>query len=171
MNVIYLDFDGVLHSDEVYQDHRGQVQLLGPGQLFEHAPVLAAALASYPDVRIVLSTSWVRQKGYGWVLKQLPECLRARVIGATWHSLFGKDWDEQQWWRNASRYQQILRDVQRRQPAQWFAIDDDLEGWRDDDRAHVVDCSPLVGLGGNAAQAKLKTKLAMWGNPAEEVKP
>jgi hypothetical protein len=162
MKVIYLDFDGVLHSDEVYQDFRGRVYLRGPGQLFEHAGVLLDVLAPYPDVRIMLSTSWVRLKGYGWVLKRLPEDLRSRVIGATWHSMFGKDWNEQQWWQSASRYQQILRDMQRRQPARWLAIDDDLEGWPDDDRAHVVGCSPLIGLSGEAAQAKLKTKLEVW---------
>lgn len=162
MNVIYLDFDGVLHSDEVYQDTRGRVYLRGPGQLFEYAPVLTAVLAPHPDVRIVLSTSWVRVKGYDWVRKRLPKELRDRVIGATWHSAFAADSEERFWWRYASRYRQILRDVQRRQPAQWFAIDDDLEGWPDDDRVHVLDCSPLVGLGGTAAQAKLKTKLATW---------
>lgn len=162
MNVIYLDFDGVLHSDEVYQDHQGRVYLLGHGQLFEHSPVLVEALAPYPDVRIVLSTSWVRLKGYGWVLKRLPKGLRERVIGATWHSDFGRDSEERFWWRYASRYRQILRDVQRRQPERWFAIDDDLEGWPDNDREHVVGCSPLVGLGGESAQARLKARLETW---------
>lgn len=91
MKVIYLDFDGVLHSDEVYQNHRGRVYLLGRGHLFEQVPVLVDALAPYPNVRIVLSTSWVRLKGYGWVLERLPGGLRSRVIGATWYSPFGKD--------------------------------------------------------------------------------
>lgn len=162
MNVIYLDFDGVLHPDEAYQDDKGRVYLRGPGQLFEHAPVLVDALAPYPDARIVLSTSWVRMKGYGWVLKRLPEGLRTRVIGATWHSSVGKDWDKLQWWKNASRYQQILHDVQRRHPAQWFAIDDDLEGWPDSDRERVLACSPLIGLSGESARVKLRTKLEAW---------
>lgn len=48
------------------------------------------------------------------------------------------------------------------QPAQWFAIDDDLDGWPEDDREHVFACSPLIGLSGEATQAKLKTKLEMW---------
>jgi len=162
MKVIYLDFDGVLHSDEVYQDFRGRVYLRGPGQLFEHAEVLLDALAPYPDVCIVLSTSWVRLKGYDWVRRQLPNGLREKVIGSTWHSRFGLDSEEIDWWRSASRYRQILRDVKRRQPAQWFAIDDDLEGWPDDDREHVVACSPWVGLSGEAAQANLKKKLKAW---------
>lgn len=160
--VLYLDFDGVLHSDEVYQDHRGRVYLRGPGELFEHAHVLIDALADHPDVRIVLSTSWVRMKGYGWVLKHLPEDLRPRVIGATWHSMHAKDSEELQWWQQASRYRQILRDVQRRQPTRWFAIDDDLEGWPANELTHVLACSPLTGLGDPSAQAELTAKLEVW---------
>jgi hypothetical protein len=47
-HVIYLDFDDVLYSDDVYQDHRGRVYRHGPGQLFEHAPVLADSLVPSP---------------------------------------------------------------------------------------------------------------------------
>jgi hypothetical protein len=162
MKVIYLDFDGVLHPDEVYQDARGRVYLRGPGQLFEHAQVLVDALASHPDVCIVLSTSWVRLKGYSWVRRRTPVSLREKVIGSTWHSHFGHDSEEIEWWRSASRYQQILRDVKRRQPTQWFAIDDDLEGWPDCDQEHVVACYPSTGLSGEATRLNLKIKLKTW---------
>jgi len=47
MKVIYLDFDGVLHPDEVYQDARGRVYLCGRGQLFEHAQVIIHPIQPY----------------------------------------------------------------------------------------------------------------------------
>ncbi|WP_458068475.1 HAD domain-containing protein [Rhodanobacter sp. BL-MT-08] len=157
--VIYLDFDGVLHPDEAYQDDKGRVYLRGPGKLFEYAPVLVEALALYPDLRIVLSTSWVRMKSYSWVCRHLPEGLRKRVIGATWHSRFKHDYDETLWWRDASRYRQIKRDLLRRMPAYWLAIDDDMEGWPENEMDRVVYCDPENALGGEQAQALLIDRL------------
>jgi hypothetical protein len=39
----------------------------------------------------------------------MPEGLRERVIGATWHSRFKHDHHETLWWREASHYRQIKR--------------------------------------------------------------
>jgi hypothetical protein len=50
-------------------------------------------------------------------------------------------------------------------------MDDDLEGGPEDDRTHVLGCSPLIGLSGEAAQAKLKTKLELWRERKEVTKP
>lgn len=157
--ILYLDFDGVLHADEVFQDAKGRVYLRGPGQLLEHVPVLIDILAPYPSLRIVLSTSWVRAKGYSWVRRRLPAGLRERVIGSTWHSRFGRDSMELEWWQEASRYHQILRDVLRRDPARWIALDDDLEGWPETERARVVPCDPLQGLASIDTQANLAKRL------------
>lgn len=58
--VLYLDFDGVLHPDEVYRI-RGRIVLRFDGMnMFEWAPLLAEHLEPYPDVQIILSTSRVR---------------------------------------------------------------------------------------------------------------
>ncbi len=57
--VLYLDYDGVLHNDSVYRV-RGQGIVIRDGVLFEWAHYLVEALRPYPDIRIVLSTSWVR---------------------------------------------------------------------------------------------------------------
>jgi hypothetical protein len=60
--ICYLDFDGVLHSDQVYvSPHFGiQVQADG-GALFEWAHILDELLEPHRDVSIVLSTTWVAQ--------------------------------------------------------------------------------------------------------------
>lgn len=84
--ILFLDYDGVLHSSEVYLVRRQPVLRDEPGMtLFQHAPLLIEALASRPDIKIVLSTSWVARLGYDRAKGYLPVALQARVIGATWH--------------------------------------------------------------------------------------
>jgi hypothetical protein len=104
-------------------------------------------------------TSWVRMKGYSWVRRRLPEGLKERVIGSTWHSRFDRDSIEMDWWHEASRYRQILRDVERRSPERWLAIDDDLEGWPTTHIAQVVPCDPLLGLASDATRIELAKRL------------
>ena len=84
------------------------------------APQLIEALAPYPNVKIVLSTNWVRVRGFTRVRRALPEALRARVIGATWHSgmrevdffsmpYAGRLTASAFWYDKATRFQQIER--------------------------------------------------------------
>lgn len=70
--VIYLDFDCMLHPEVVLGGKGLQPRLSAVyrgHKLFEHGELLAQLLEPYPDVAIVLSTSWVRLKG----LRQLRE--------------------------------------------------------------------------------------------------
>ena len=92
--------------------------------LFQHAELLERLLEPYPDVRIVLSTSWVRSYGCVKAAKNLRPALRSRVIGATFHSRMDK-----QAFADALRRMQVCSDVLRRQPQDWLAIDDDFHGW------------------------------------------
>lgn len=136
--VLYLDADGVLHHDEVYWSRsRGVYMDIPERSLFEYAPLLVTALAAFPEVRIVLSTTWVRQLGYSTTV----DCLRrycgrpfaSRVIGSTYHSEHTPRWDEM------TRYQQIRKDASRRGLGnRWVAIDNDDEGWPDHARDQLV---------------------------------
>ncbi len=134
------------------------------GSLFMWAGVLAEALSSVPHVRIVLSTSWVRELRFARALAYLPFELRSRVIGATWHSCMATD-DEQRplgretWWDTATRYQQIRRYVDRAGLTQWVAVDDQPEGWADADRARLVQTDPENGLSDPAVLARLSDLL------------
>ena len=159
VDILYLDFDGVLHPDEAFLDAKGRVYLRGEGQLLEHATLLAEILAPFPNIKIVLSTSWVRMKSYSWVRRRLPETLRQLTIGATWHSRYARDSMEIEWWREASRYRQILRDVQRRSPSRWLALDDDVEDWPKAEMSRVVACDPMTGLSSAATQTELIKRL------------
>lgn len=159
--VLYLDFDGVLHGGEVGLDASRRPYLLGPGVLFEYADRLAAVLDPYPGVDIVLSTSWVRIKGYRYACTRLPAALQQRVIGATWHSRFGRNDELRFWWTaSASRYDQIVSDVSRRRPARWLALDDDAQGWPARARQHLIQCDPVLGLGEPRVQCQLASRLA-----------
>ena len=58
--ILFLDFDGVLHPDPCFEEAR----------LFENAPRLSAALAPYPEVAVVLSTSWRTQRTLAQLVAQ-----------------------------------------------------------------------------------------------------
>ncbi len=161
--VVYLDFDGVLHPDEVYLQ-RGQGVVLRSqwGHLFMFAEKLEAALAPYPAVRIVLSTSWVPTLGFDQSKARLPAGLQARIIGATYHSSMdaptpwgGPSID----WRGMARHQQILRHVRRHGVQDWIAIDDDVDDWPVSTRHRVIACDSDLGLGEIAAHAALLAAL------------
>jgi len=71
--ILFLDFDGVLHEDPCFDEAR----------LFARAPNLAEALAPFPEVAIVLSTSWRTHWTLAEMTRPLPAALRRRVVDAT----------------------------------------------------------------------------------------
>ncbi|WP_122603930.1 HAD domain-containing protein [Pseudomonas viridiflava] len=143
--ILFLDFDGVLHPDDVYMTSKGP-HLLSSGQLFMWAPILEKELALFPEVKIVLSTSWVRQLDFSRAKKRLPIGLQTRVLGSTWHSSMSKVWADQVWWDQTSRHGQILRYVARANISDWIAIDDDSEGWASTDRDRLLLTNRNEGL-------------------------
>lgn len=144
--ICYLDFDGVLHPDAVYKV-RGRGIVIRDGGLFGWAHYLEKALVPYPDLRIALSTSWVRELGFNRARSFLPPALDQRVIGATFHRRFHGPTRELRWnWAQTSRGMQIAQDVARRKPTTWFAIDDAIDEFSQDQRARLVPCKSLFGL-------------------------
>jgi len=152
--VLYLDFDGVLHPDAVYRVH-GEIILKYDGiGLFEWAPLLVELLAPYPDIRIVLSTSWVRVISYDKARARLPPELIERVIGATWHSSMNV-----YWWHGLTRYQQVSLHARRHKVQQWLAIDDDATGWPDEALRHLVPTDSMLGLAATDSLSQLRQRL------------
>lgn len=162
--ILYLDYDGVLHPEPVYRhpkggmyfgvEHRGH-------SLFEYAEVLVDALAPYPHVAIVLSTSWVRVLSYSQAKAYLPEALRSRVIGATFHSAMNKfEFDAM------TRGAQVLADATRRSVTSWVALDDDDEGWGAAASPHLVLSERTSGLTEpqtlKELSRKLKEQFSQW---------
>lgn len=166
--VLYLDYDGVLHHENVRVSHKYGPYIQAPERyvLFQHAELLAEMLAPYPDVEIVLSTSWAVNYGVTESAKRLPGALQERVIGATFHSRHMRR-DE---FRDMHRGQQVIADVVRRQPRDWIALDDDGEGWGTHAHHHVL-THMYEGLSDPEVLAMFKQKLqAMCKPPKREPK-
>lgn len=124
--IIYLDFDGVLHHENVVWTHGKGIRMCESGHtLFEWEPILVDLLGPHPDARIVLSTSWVRMKSFHYAKRCLCDSLQSRVIGAT----FSKKAMDRDAFVALPRGRQVLADALRRQSGRWFALDDDPEGW------------------------------------------
>lgn len=161
--ILFLDFDGVLHADDVYRTKKGLVILSG-GTLFEHASLLAAALEPHPEVKIVLSTSWVRVFGFSQAKpsqakKRLLPQLQDRVVGATYHSDFEREDYTGTPWCNLTRFEQISRHVTRNKITDWLALDNDKKGWPESQYHRLVHTKDRLGLGEVAAQQRLAEAL------------
>jgi hypothetical protein len=77
LHVLYVDFDNVLHGDVLRFRTPPTLRPETHGQtLFENAPILEILLEPYPDLKIVLSTSWVRELGFTRV-QEAPRKLAA----------------------------------------------------------------------------------------------
>ena len=154
--ILYLDFDGVLHHANCLWHPRVGAYLSAPDGyvLFQHAELLEEILTPYPEVRIVLSTSWVRVYGCTKAAKNLRPSLRQRVIGATFHSQMDK-----QAFTEAPRGVQVLSDVMRRKPKDWIAIDDDHRDWPAACLDKYVRTHEHEGISEPTVLAELKLKL------------
>lgn len=156
LQVLYLDYDGVLHPEAVFRTSKGP-WLQTPGhRLFEHEHLLEAALAPYPALRIVLSTAWLLSRGgYSYAKKQLSPVLQSRVIGATFHQRYIRR-DE---YVATPRGVQVWQDVQRRCPHSWLALDDDDSDWPEWCRSHLIRTHPTLGLADPHVYAALQQQL------------
>ena len=162
--VLYLDLDGVVHHEKVLW-HPGKGIYISPYEaaghtLFEWVPILEAALDPYPEVALVLSSTWCIRPGYSATLKRLPATLRSRFIGGTYHKrVHGVDPWNQSMFRSMPRGVQVQEDAQRRRPRQWLALDDDVQDWPDASRQNLIACEGRTGLSDPEVQRELVEKL------------
>lgn len=159
--VLYLDYDGVLHHKNVLWHPKRGAYLSAPPQykLFQHADLLVHLLEPYPSIKIVLSTSWVRSYGCANTAKRLPNELRRRVIGATFHSQMYEPL-----FVDSPRGMHIWRDVVRRNPKEWLALDDDHLDWPTWCLDKYIQTHEHEGISEPAVLAKIEQKLAKLGN-------
>jgi hypothetical protein len=161
--LLYLDFDGVLHHENCLWHPRIGAYLSAPEEfkLFQHVDLLERMLAPYPEVRIILSTSWVRRYGCSKSAKQLGPRLRQRVIGATFHSRMNEDL-----FMDLPRGKQVWQDVQRRKPRDWLALDDVDEGWPPESAGKFIKTHEHHGISAPDVRLALEQKLAAMGRSA-----
>lgn len=157
--ILFLDFDGVLHPDHVYLVKGKPVLRVDGFNLFEFSDVLIQKLQPYPEVKIVLSTSWVKAfRNFQKVKSFLPIELQSRIIGACWHTNL-----DQHEWEQRTRYQQILTYLINKGVADcdWIAIDNDDQGWSEQHRSNLVLTDDDGGLSFIQAQNDLAEKLEL----------
>lgn len=156
LRVCYLDYDGVMHVDSVFYSPERGIHITTPGHtLFEWAHILEDLLHPYRDVKIVLSTSWVRARSLYFAKNQLPKSLQARVIGATFDIRLMQKLE----YDFMSRGQQVYADVERRKPATWFALDNDDRGWPTEHRSRLVKTDDNTGVSSLDVQEAVRTML------------
>lgn len=160
VRVLYLDYDGTLHPDDVFLVRGRPVLRVEGAALFEWTTLLIEALTAHPCVTVVLSTSWVRAKrSFSWAKSWLPRELQRRVVGATWHSDLLADNRGRDPFERLTRYEQIAQDAARRGLCRWLALDNDDEGWPRNMRHHLVHCHPDLGLGEPGKAQELRQRL------------
>lgn len=127
LRVIFLDFDGVLHPENATP---------WTGNRFQHAPQLARMLAPWPDVRIVVHSSW-RLDHTVEQLRTLVGPLGSRVIGVT---------------PRLQREDSILAAVEQLgrggRPVDWRVLDDAPDEFTKLDETRLIVCDPDAGVSG-----------------------
>lgn len=152
--VLFLGYDGCLHSTSV--THSGNKPVLhGEGsKLFEHATALVELLAPYPGVDIVLHTMWVQNYGAETAIRYLPQALQERVVGTT--NEFN---DNTLKWEGLSQFDKIMRYVNGRSVGVWLALQHDDGGWPESFMTQLVWPHPEFGIGDRKTMNRLKDQL------------
>jgi hypothetical protein len=147
--LLFLDVDGVLLPVPIpgeitpYQmtPYVSAIQLLDCTD-WSLVPALAAALRPFPEVQVVVSSTWRHQYELDVLAKRLAPL---PVVGTT-----GLAMD--------TRYEEIAAFMYKR-PEPWLALDDDDYGWDLARRWNLVQCDPHVGISDAARLDELVSKL------------
>lgn len=156
MNICYLDYDAVLHDGNVLRNRTRGMYIKNPDRrFFEWMPILEELFLPYPDLKIVLSTTWVRELGFDAARQELLASLKERVIGSIFlhPKLVKSEFD------TLPRGMQILNDVERRKPSHWFALDDDAYGWPPRHMERLIQTSDKTGVTDPAVQQRIRDTL------------
>ncbi|MEX3982148.1 HAD domain-containing protein [Paraburkholderia sp. EG287A] len=159
---LFVDYDGALHRGHALLDENGGISLDTGNPLFEFAPLLVSLLEPRPEVKIVLTTSWLSKLSVEQVISYLPAQLAKRVVGTTqgYRARFGD------WKIGIARTYIIRTYVLKHRLKNWLAIDDSVYGARDlrtdllDLESHLVLLDSRRGIGDAQAQQRIRDWLA-----------
>ncbi|MFN7641637.1 MAG: HAD domain-containing protein [Burkholderiales bacterium] len=136
MRLIFLDFDGVVH------EARGDLE---DDQYFEWLPILAEAIAPYPDVHVAVHSSW-RHMFTADELRGFLHGLAERYVGAV------PPGDREHAIREYLREVPHVRD--------YLVIDDTSEEFSRIRGQRLLICDPTTGLSAPDVQQRLSAWLA-----------
>jgi hypothetical protein len=163
MELAYVGISGVLHpSESRYRLAHGRSPWADGHVMYEGNPVLERALARWPQVQIVLTSTQPRIHGLEAVLTALGHSLAQRVVGHSFDDLTTKVKrvvgtrdggtrevaiaDEDYWRMDKAKI--VTTHVQWFRPQRWVVIDDEDIRWpqdvRDDRLVRVDGCAGLL---------------------------
>lgn len=150
---IYLNFDGVLHPDQVlYEEGCTPSMLLREHSALEYAHLLVAALDTHADAAIVLNTWWTFYIGLDACTELLPAPLAARVVGCTvQHS---STYDEA-----PVRYHEAARCIARRRHRALVIVDHGNARYPRKLNPFLLLLDPTEGLSNQAACRSLERRI------------
>ncbi|MGF6243500.1 hypothetical protein P3T42_005264 [Paraburkholderia sp. GAS38] len=152
--ILYLNFDGVLHPDQVFYEKGYMPSLLTPGHhALEHAGLLAGALEDFDEVAIVLNTWWTFYLGLDVCKDLLPATLAARVSDSTVQHIGTYE-------TMPSRREEAEQHIARQRSRSWIILDHNHARYRRDLEPNLLLLDPSEGLGSQAAQRSVKRRLS-----------
>lgn len=160
VDILFLGISGVLHpSASTYRLARGK-QPWGDGHSrFEGVPTLERALAPYPAVRIMLTSTQPWAHSLATVIADLGP-LGKRVDGFTFEELTKAGIGPDDYWR-LDKSGIVAAAVELLHPRAWVAIDDEGMRWPFEVRENqLVRTDACEGLMAAEAQDRLQTVLA-----------
>lgn len=141
--ILYLGISGVLHpSESIYRVVVGRDPWKDGHKKFECLGFVAGALAAYPAVRVVLTSTVPWRHGLPQTLAWLGD-VGKRVIGFTYEDLTtkapatksGKPMSDNDYWR-LDKSSIVRAHVAWLKPPAWIVLDDEDIRWDDDTRAN-----------------------------------
>ncbi|MDR8401856.1 HAD domain-containing protein [Paraburkholderia sp. USG1] len=153
---LFLNFGGVLNVGHGLVDDRRNVTLDSGRGLIEFAPYLADVLAPWPQVQIIVTTSWLQTLGAERTIGLLPEQLRRRVVGTT----LGTPPRLSEISNGSAKAMTVIRHAVRHGLTTWLAIDDEAWGVPSDFEQHFLHTDSDTALGAPRARQQLREWLA-----------
>ncbi|MGF6931200.1 hypothetical protein OKW41_000339 [Paraburkholderia sp. UCT70] len=149
---LYLNFGGVLNVGHGLLDDRGNIALDSGRTPFEFAPYLLDVLTPYPQVQIIVTTSWLQSLGAGKTIALLPKQLRRRVVGTTLHTppRFGEIRG------GTAKTMSVIRHAAKHGLTRWLALDDEAWGVPPDYEQQFFRTDPDTALGAPGARKQLR---------------
>lgn len=156
MRVLFLDFDGVLHSvDAGNIEYEGSRLIVTGDKLFEHAAALADMLDQAGNVKVIIASSWKNHFTDDELLERLGPL--ARFVAGTTR-------EARQHRPCASRYDECQTIAEVLDATDWRLVDDQPEivfgnaQATKEMMARAIFCDPLHGIAGQHA----RDQLARW---------
>ncbi|MFL9959082.1 HAD domain-containing protein [Paraburkholderia nemoris] len=149
---LYLNYGGVLNAGHGLLDDNGVITLDSGRPPFEYTPCLVDALAPWPQVQVVVTTSWLQTLGADKTIALLHDELRRRVVGTTLGTppRFGEIKD------GTAKTMTVIRHAAKYGLTRWLVLDDEAWGVPSGYEQQFVRTNPETALGAPEARKHLR---------------